>query len=97
MTPAVSAAATQQAEAPGGTIEISGGVVTAERIGAGGNNKEGTFSTGRNGNAVIFAGAITDHDDTSAWNGIIFEDGDGKIYGSSYTVDENLTIPRTTP
>lgn len=77
----------------GGTIEISGGVVTAERIGAGGNNKEGTFSTGRNGNAVIFAGAITDHDDTSAWNGIIFEDGDGKIYGSSYTVDENLTIP----
>ncbi|HIW39488.1 MAG TPA: hypothetical protein IAA36_00785 [Candidatus Eubacterium pullicola] len=81
---------------PGGTIVISGGVVTADRIGAGGNNGEGTFSTGQSGDAVIFAGSITDQSGKSSWSGLIFEGGEGRIYGSSYTVDENLTIPENT-
>lgn len=81
---------------PGGTIVISGGVVTAERIGAGGNNSEGTFSTGQSGEAVIFAGSITDQSGKSSWSGLIFEGGEGRIYGSSYTADENLTIPANT-
>lgn len=81
---------------PGGAIVISGGVVTAERIGAGGNNGEGTFSTGQSGDAVIFAGSITDQSGESSWSGLIFEGGEGRIYGSSYTVDENLTIPANT-
>ena len=78
---------------PGGTIVISGGVVTADRIGAGGNNGEGIFSTGQSGDAVIFAGSITDQSGKNSWSGLIFEGNDGKIYGTGYTVDEDLTIP----
>lgn len=80
---------------PGGTIIISGGIVTADRIGAGGDNQEGSFSTTSQGNAVIFAGSISDQSgkNTNAWSGLIFEGNDGKIYGTGYTVDEDLTIP----
>lgn len=80
---------------PGGTIIISGGIVTADRIGAGGDNQEGSFSTTPQGNAVIFAGSITDQSgkNANAWRGLIFEGNDGKIYGESYTVEEAITIP----
>ena len=80
---------------PGGTIIISGGIVTADRIGAGGDNQEGSFSTASQGNAVIFAGSITDQSgkNANAWRGLIFEGNDGKIYGESYTVEEAITIP----
>lgn len=80
---------------PGGTIIISGGIVTADRIGAGGDNQEGSFSTTPQGNAVIFAGSITDQNgkNANAWRGLIFEGNDGKIYGESYTVEEAITIP----
>ena len=77
----------------GGTIVISGGVVTADRIGAGGSNREGLFSTTPTGNAVIFAGSIIDQSDKENWSGLIFENGEGKIYGSSYNVEEDITIP----
>lgn len=79
---------------PGGTIVISGGVVTADRIGAGGSNTQGSFSTGGSGDAAIFAGSITDQSGKENWSGLIFEDGQGKIYGTDYTVDQNLTIPQ---
>lgn len=80
---------------PGGTIIISGGIVTADRIGAGGDNQEGSFSTTSQGNAVIFAGSITDQSgkNANAWRGLIFEGNDGKIYGESYAVEEAITIP----
>ncbi len=77
----------------GGTIVISGGVVTADRIGAGGSNREGLFSTTPTGNAVIFAGSIIDQSDKENWSGLIFENGEGKIYGSGYNVEEDITIP----
>lgn len=44
---------------------------------------------------MIFAGSISDQSgkNTNAWSGLIFEGNDGKIYGTGYTVDEDLTIP----
>ena len=78
---------------PGGTIVISGGVVTAERIGAGATNQEGSFSTTGSGNAVIFAGSITDQSGKNGWSGLIFQGNEGKVYGNSYIVDKDLTIP----
>lgn len=78
----------------GGTIVISGGVVTADRIGAGATNQEGSFSTTGSGNAVIFAGSITDQSGKSGWSGIIFENGIGSVYGSSVTVTDDFEIPQ---
>ena len=74
----------------GGTITISGGYVEVqnnnaeEGIGGGINGKSGTFSTGENGNAVIrITGQNTIRDKTGIdnWSGIIFEGGNGKVYG----------------
>ena len=95
----------------GGTVTITGGTVTATGgsgwygsgagIGTGGSATEGTFSTGENGNAVIFANSITDNDDTNGWSGVIFVKNDqsgydGKVYGSpaieSFTMESNHTL-----
>lgn len=78
---------------PGGTIIISGGVVTADHIGAGGSNQEGTFSTTKSGNAVIFTSSISDQSGKDNWSGLIFEGNDGKVYGNSYILDQEITIP----
>ena len=59
----------------------------------------GTFATGPDGNAVLFAtgsGAgnhIQDDDDPSGWSGVIFLDGEGQLYGTSVTLSEDVTIP----
>ena len=60
----------------------------------------GSFSTGADGNAVIFASSSTgtthiqDNDDTSGWNGVIFQgDTDGTIYGTSVTPGEDFSVP----
>ena len=90
----------------GGTVNISGGTVTA----TGGNNgagigkgfgssvDDGTFSTGENGHAVIFAsGDNSDISDQSgktngSWSGVIFEETTGAVYGNP-TPKEDFTIP----
>lgn len=81
-------------------VTISGGMVTAtsnqgDGIGMGDifRNDLVDFSTGTNGDAVIFASSIADQTGKDSWSGLIFEGNDGKIYGTNYTVDENLTIP----
>ena len=90
-----------------GTITIEGGVVTATggsdgAAGIGGSNwygKEGTFSTGTDGNAVIFAtggsggSGIQDKDDTSGWSGVIFQGNEGKVYGNPAPT-QDFTIPK---
>ena len=57
----------------------------------------GTFATGTDGNAMLFATGriahIEDDDDTSAWQGVIFLDGKGQLYGTSVTLSEDVTIP----
>ena len=81
-------------------VTISGGMVTAtsnhgDGIGMGDTfrNDLVDFSTGTNGDAAIFASSIADQTGKDSWNGLIFEGNDGKIYGTGYTVDEDLTIP----
>ena len=55
----------------------------------------GTFTTGPDGNAMLFATGRIAHieDDTSAWQGVIFLDGKGQLYGTSVTLSEDVTIP----
>ena len=94
-------------------ITISGGTVTAtggkgaDGIGNGGGRSSSaqpaTFSTGEDGNAVIYATAgegtdteaIVGKDDTSNWRGVIFLGNDGKIYGDSVTPNENFSVPES--
>lgn len=94
-------------------ITISGGTVTAtggkgaDGIGNGGgkssSEQPATFSTGEDGNAVIYATAgegtdteaIVGKDDTSNWRGVIFLGNDGKIYGDSVTPNENFSVPES--
>lgn len=61
------------------------------------SGKAGTFATGPDGNAMLFAtGRIThieDDDDTSAWQGVIFLGSEGQLYGTSVTLSEDVTIP----
>lgn len=83
----------------GGTISIGAGTVTAtggdygDGIGNGDYGSEATFSTGSNGNAFIVASSISDQSGKdSNWQGIIFEDNDGSIYGSP-TLSTDAVIP----
>ena len=63
------------------------------------SGEAGTFATGTDGNAMLFAtgsGAgnhIQDDDDPSGWSGVIFLDGEGQLYGTSVTLSEDVTIP----
>ena len=84
----------------GGTVTITGGTVTATGgraggagIGGGWNGAAGTFSTGNNGHAVIFASSIQDEEETSnPWRGVIFEGNSGQVYGTSITPTEDFKI-----
>ena len=88
----------------GGTITISHGTVTATGgkygagIGGGAFGGGGTFSTGTDGNAVIFATGsnaqhIEDQSSKNSWRGIIFEGTEGKVYGTNVTPTQDFTIP----
>ena len=59
------------------------------------SGEAGTFATGTDGNAMLFATGRIAHieDDTSAWQGVIFLDGKGQLYGTSVTLSEDVTIP----
>jgi hypothetical protein len=89
----------QDAGAWGGSITITGGIVTASgAVGIGGGtlgSSSGTFSTGESGDAVVFATCIADQSgkNADAWDGLIFEGGQGAVYGTQYTVTEPFTIP----
>ncbi|MCD7852270.1 MAG: InlB B-repeat-containing protein [Parabacteroides sp.] len=76
---------------PGGNITIKGGIVTANDF-IGGNNRENipgfTFSGG-----VIFTPSIKNKDDKENWEGLLFEDEQGRIYGDEISLNTNLTIP----
>ena len=82
-----------------GDIEISGGTVFAEGNGLIGADEQwrggmdGQFSTGENGNAVIFAESIQDQDQKADWSGMIFQGKDGQVYGTSVAPTEDFTIP----
>ena len=75
-------------------MTISGGTVTAtgDRVGI-----EGPLSTGESGNAVIFASSISDQSQKDSWNGVIFEETEGKVYGNitpegSFEIPANYTL-----
>ena len=56
----------------------------------------GTFTTGPDGNAMLFATGRIAHiedDDTYAWQGVIFLGSEGQLYGTSVTLSEDVTIP----
>ena len=81
-------------------VTISGGMVTAtsntgDGIGMGATFRDDLvdFSTGTDGHAVIFASSIADQTGKDSWSSLIFQGNNGKVYGTSYTVDEALTIP----
>lgn len=90
----------------GGTVTATGGKYGAyvesncAGIGYGVGGSGGSFSTG-NGNAFIIATSgkpsvtpgITDTTNQSSWSGLIFSNNEGKLYGSSYTITEDVTIP----
>ena len=80
----------------GGAITISGGMVTATEGWPSGINGD-TFSTGENGNAILYAKSINPSSGQSQWSGIIFQDNSGQVYGSQtlagdFTVEEGQTL-----
>ena len=86
-----------------GTITINGGSVTAtggdNGAGIGGGigdeigGSGGSFTTGTDGHALIFAnGGIADKTMQDSWSGIIFDENDGKVY-KNQTLQENFEIP----
>ncbi len=88
-----------------GTLTINAGTITATGgtgaagIGDGKNGAGGDFSTGENGQAIIYANSITDTD-TNDWNGIVFQGNNGQVYGDvtlsddlSLAAGQTLTVP----
>lgn len=78
------------------TITITGGVVTTDStIGVGSLNAayHGSFSTGTDGCAVIFASDITCKDYQNEWNSIVFMGNSGKVYGTELELKTDVTIP----
>ncbi|MGN1317314.1 MAG: leucine-rich repeat protein [Acutalibacteraceae bacterium] len=96
----------------GGNVTVSGGYLEiqsdyADAIGGGygftqlgyfsqNNGGSGTFSTGTNGNALIYvSGYGTDIADVSgrnSWSGMIIEGYDAYVYGSSFILKEDCDI-----
>ncbi len=84
----------------GGTITISGGVVNASAdqlyalsIGGGDGGAVGTFSTGDNGTAWIYASKpISDQSRKASWSGFIYENIATVTVGGAQTLNENLTV-----
>ena len=83
----------------GGTIIISGGTVTATGGNSGGAGiGGGGYSSGTGGtvaisNSFVMAGSISDTGSQSSWSGLIFNGEVGKVYGESFTISTDCTIP----
>ena len=84
-------------------ITITGGTISAHSEEGAGigigismnavNYGSSSFSTGTNGNAVIFASTISDKTGRDSWNGIIFDgSNDGILYGNSVAPSEDFDI-----
>ena len=86
----------------GGDITISGGTVNASSsngagIGGGGAGVDGTFSTGKDGSAIITTANIANTNNQDSWQGVFFI-GDttaGQVYGSP-TLTTDMTFPAGT-
>lgn len=74
----------------GGVVTATGGGTDAAGIGNGKNGVGGDFSTGTDGQAIIYADSITDTN-TNDWNSIVFVDDEGTVYGD-VTLAEDLTL-----
>lgn len=81
-------------------IVIAGGTVTATGMGSAdgiGNDGKDTFSTNtgsKDGNAVIFTNSIANTENQEEWKGLIFLDGQGKVYGDTYNLNQDLVVPQ---
>ena len=96
----------------GGNVTASGGFIdvrsySADAIGGGfgytqlgyfeqNNGGSGTFSTGANGSAVVYARgyrtAIADMSGMDGWSGLFFDDYDGRVLGTSFVLREDCEI-----
>ena len=96
----------------GGNVTVSGGYIDvrsnyADAIGGGfgytqpgyfeqNNGGSGTFSTGANGSAVVYARgyrtAIADMSGMDGWSGLFFDDYDGRVLGTSFVLKEDCEI-----
>lgn len=81
----------------GGIITISGGTVTATGgssggagIGDGINGSGGTVAIS---NSFVMASSISDTSSQASWSGLIFNGEVGKVYGESFTISTDCTIP----
>lgn len=88
-------------EQQSGSVTISGGVIAATGnggaadIGNGSPNYAGTdtaFSTGQNGDAVIFAEEISDESGEDGWTGVFFRGSDDEVRGN-VSPAEDFQIP----
>ena len=78
----------------GGNITIQGNVkISAGIIGDGSGASGSTFTIGE-GNPIIIASSISDQTGKKEgnWKGLIFEGGQGKIYGPTFTLSSNFTV-----
>ena len=96
----------------GGNVTVSGGSIevrsySADAIGGGfgytqlgyfeqNNGGSGTFSTGANGSAVVYARgyrtAIADMSGMDGWSGLFFDEYDGRVLGTSFVLREECEI-----
>ena len=83
----------------GSNITISGGSVTATGgfgggagIG-GGNSALGNGSNITISNSFVMASSISDTSSQDSWSGLIFNGEAGKVYGESFTISTDCTIP----
>ncbi|MCI6919950.1 MAG: hypothetical protein MR817_05510 [Lachnospiraceae bacterium] len=78
----------------GYNITISGGTVTATGsnggAGIGGGGNGGTIAIS---NSFVIASSISDTSSQDSWSGLIFNGEAGKVYGESFTISTDGTIP----
>ena len=89
--------------AAGGNIAINGGTVTATGgnsggagIGGGAGGASGGGGSGGTvaiSNSFVMASSISDTSSQNSWSGLIFNGEVGKVYGESFTISTDCTIP----
>ena len=80
----------------GSDITISGGTVTATGSNGGAGIGGGYNGSGSNitiSNSFVMASSISDTSSQDSWSGLIFNGEAGKVYGESFTISTDCTIP----
>ena len=80
----------------GSNITISGGIVTATGSTGGAGIGGGYNGSGSNitiSNSFVMASSISDTSSQDSWSGLIFNGEAGKVYGESFTISTDCTIP----